>query len=68
MIVLKVLKIIGSIILIISTVLDIYYVHEVERKEEIEKNGFAPFETFNIRSYGVCYFLIVIALLLLVTL
>ena len=65
MIVLKVLKIIGSIILIISAVLVIFYVHEVVRKEDIEKYDFY-FD--DLRSYGVCFFLIVIAILLLVTL
>ena len=65
MIVLKVLKIIGSIILIISAVLEYYYVHEIVRKEEIEKYDFY-FD--DLRSYGFCFFLIGIAILLLVTL
>lgn len=65
MIVLKVLKIIGSIILIISAVLDYCYVHEVLRKEDIEKYDFS---FVDLRYYGFCFFLIVIAILLLVTL
>ena len=65
MIVLKVLKIIGSVILIISAILDIFYVHEVVRKEEVEKYDF--FISAG-NSYGFCFFLIGIAILLLVTL
>ena len=65
MIVLTVLKIIGSIILIIGAVLDYCYVHEVERKEYIEKYDFY-FD--DLRSYGFCFGQIGIAILLLVTL
>ncbi len=65
MIVLKAFKIFGSIILIISAILYFYYVHEIVRKEEIEKYDlFVGAGSY----YGFCFFLIGIAILLLVTL
>ena len=65
MIVLKVLKIIGGIILIISALLYFFYIYEVVRKEETEK-----YDLFigAGNSYGFCFMLLGIALLLLATL
>ena len=48
-----VLKIIGSIILIISAVLDFLYIIEKERKEEIKKYGMHVCAG---NFYGFCFF------------
>ncbi len=60
MIVLKVLKIGGGIVLIISAVLCIIYTNEKELKEYNDGN-------FNIRYYGDSVFLLLIALILFIT-
>lgn len=60
MIVLKVLKIGGGIVLIISAVLCIIYTNEKELKEYNDGN-------FNIRYYGDSFFLLLIALILFIT-
>ena len=57
-----VLKIIGSIILIISAVLDFLYIIEKERKEEIKKYGMHVCAG---NFYGFCFALLVITAILL---